>query len=134
MASAAGRDRIAFQYAHGFADIFGLGLTACAQADRNISPGWRDPQWRTLLVHLTFLAAFADSHILRRHGAAVAECTRRSAAEMLDRLRGLDDPASLLGALHVWDAELKAANINPGTSADMTVATLFVRRLEPCCR
>jgi triphosphoribosyl-dephospho-CoA synthase len=29
-------------------------------------------------------------------------------------------------ALDDWDAELKARGINPGTSADLAVATLFV--------
>jgi triphosphoribosyl-dephospho-CoA synthase len=28
-----------------------------------------------------------------------------------------------------WDGELKQRGINPGTSADLTVATLFARRL-----
>ena len=28
-----------------------------------------------------------------------------------------------------WDSELKQRGINPGTSADLTVATLFVHRL-----
>jgi triphosphoribosyl-dephospho-CoA synthase len=31
--------------------------------------------------------------------------------------------------LLAWDAALKAKNINPGTSADLTVATLFAHRL-----
>ena len=29
-----------------------------------------------------------------------------------------------------WDAALKARGINPGTSADLTVATLFASRLS----
>ena len=31
--------------------------------------------------------------------------------------------------LLAWDAALKTDGINPGTSADLTVATLFARRL-----
>ena len=41
--------------------------------------------------------------------------------------RALDD---VMPALLAWDAELKAAGINPGTSADLTVATLFAHRLR----
>jgi triphosphoribosyl-dephospho-CoA synthase len=39
------------------------------------------------------------------------------------------DPAHLDGDLMTWDAELKARRINPGTSADLTVATLFAHLL-----
>jgi triphosphoribosyl-dephospho-CoA synthase len=38
-------------------------------------------------------------------------------------------PASLEQDLLGFDAELKAARINPGTSADLTVATVFAHRL-----
>ena len=48
---------------------------------------------------------------------------------MAARLRGADDPAALTGPLTDWDAALKSAGVNPGTSADLTVATLFARRL-----
>ena len=129
MAIAAARDRIAFQYAHDFSDIFDRGLAACAEADARPEPAWRDPQWRTLLVYLDFLGAIADTHVLRRHGAATAERTRAAAAVMAARLRAAADPAALRGDLAVFDAALKAEGVNPGTSADMTVATLFVRRL-----
>jgi triphosphoribosyl-dephospho-CoA synthase len=36
----------------------------------------------------------------------------------------------LLPELLAWDAELKREGINPGTSADLTVATLFARRVR----
>jgi len=32
--------------------------------------------------------------------------------------------------LLAFDQELKAAGVNPGTSADLTVASLFAHRLE----
>ena len=128
MAGAAARDRIAYQYTHGFADVFGRGLVACGEAEARTEPGWRDPQWRTLLVYLTFLAAFDDSHILRRHGAATAQATRLQAAKMLEGLQAAIDPQTLVPDLLAFDSGLKAQGINPGTSADLTVATLFVRR------
>ena len=128
MAGAAARDRIAYQYTHGFADVFGRGLVACGKAEARREPGWRDPQWRTLLVYLTFLAAFDDSHILRRHGAATAQATRLQAAKILEGLQAAIDPQTLVPDLLAFDSGLKAQGINPGTSADLTVATLFVRR------
>ena len=128
MAEAAGRDRIAFQYAHGFADIFGLGLETAAVAER-ASIGWREPRWLPLRVCLAFLAAFPDSHIARRHGENVAAELRREAALFCARLDGPGAPAALLPDLRAWDERLNHAGINPGTSADLTVATLFARRL-----
>ena len=38
-------------------------------------------------------------------------------------------PAMLEGLL-AWDAALKARGINPGTSADLTVATLFAELMR----
>jgi triphosphoribosyl-dephospho-CoA synthase len=126
MAAAADRDRIARQYATGFEDVFDLGEPALT----TMSGRTRDPRWVTLAVYMAFLAAFPDSHIVRKHGAEIAEQTRRTAALFQNRLRSEQRPDELLSELLVWDGELKRAEINPGTSADLTVATLFVNRLR----
>ena len=121
MALAAPRDVIARQWVTGFADIFTLGLPALAQA--------RGREWPALAAYLAFLGAFPDSHIRRKHGLAVAEAVRREAAPWPALLAAAPDPRALLPALLAWDAALKAAAINPGTSADLTVASLFAERL-----
>ncbi len=122
MAEAADRDRIARQYVTDFADVFDVGMPLlAASSDRRVA---------VLATYLGFLAAFPDSHILRKHGAAVAEQIRRQASQWQARVsaaRRLDD---VLPELLAWDAELKAGGINPGTSADLTVATLFADRLH----
>jgi triphosphoribosyl-dephospho-CoA synthase len=126
MAAAADRDRVARQYATAFADVFELGLSRYDMwATR-----WSDPKWATLAVYMAFLATAPDSHVVRKHGAAVAEDVRRTAWEFDAALRSIDDPAHLLPELLAWDAALKEKSINPGTSADLTVATLFARRLQ----
>ncbi|CAH2910453.1 MAG: Possible glutaminyl transferase clustered with tetrahydromethanopterin biosynthesis genes [uncultured Paraburkholderia sp.] len=82
-----------------------------------------------LNVFLTFLGAWPDSHILRKHGAAVAQSVTLAARAQHAQWRSALCEAGRAAArapLDVWDAELKAAAINPGTSADLTVATLFV--------
>jgi len=117
MAAAAGRDRIAWNWTHGFADVFEIGLPALAAA---AGP------WPALAAYLRFLAAFPDSHVMRKHGADAATALQTQARPWAARLA---DPAALLPALLAWDAELKEKNINPGTSADLTVATLFARHL-----
>ena len=126
MAEAADRDRIALQYVTGFADVFELGepLLAAALA---ASP---DRRLATLATYLGFLAAFPDSHILRKHGAVTAERIRLAASTLQARTQAAGRLDDILPELLSWDAELKQAGINPGTSADLTVATLFAHRLR----
>ncbi|MDR3099283.1 MAG: triphosphoribosyl-dephospho-CoA synthase [Paraburkholderia sp.] len=126
MALAASRDSIARQYADGFRDVFETGLAA-----------WRDlpadqPRLATLHVFLAFLGNWPDSHIVRKQGAAMAHsvtlAARKRHTQWFATLREAkpDDADSALHAFDAWDAELKTHAINPGTSADLTVATLFV--------
>jgi triphosphoribosyl-dephospho-CoA synthase len=126
MAEAADRDRVARQYAIVFADIFDLGMAWHAAA----AMCWSDPKWATLAVYLGFLSEFPDSHVIRKNGVGVASEVRGTAMKFRALLWSTPEPASLLGDLLAWDAALKARGINPGTSADLTVATLFSRRLQ----
>lgn len=118
MAEAAPRDRIARAYVTGFEDIRQVGLPALAAARE----AGLDPSWSASAVHLAYLAAFPDSHILRKHGEAVAEAVRDRAAALKAKVALETRPVA---ALLAFDAELKGGGINPGTSADFTVATLF---------
>jgi len=123
MALAATRDSIARQYAEGFRDIFETGLDALRELPAAL------PQAATLNVFLRFLGALPDSHIVRKHGAAVAQSVTLAArAKRAQWRRTLGEAGGAAAGvpLAAWDAELKAAAINPGTSADLTVATLFV--------
>jgi triphosphoribosyl-dephospho-CoA synthase len=62
---------------------------------------------------------------VRKQGAAVAQSVTRDAARHRANWRSAGSPVES-PALDDWDAELKARGINPGTSADLAVATLFV--------
>jgi triphosphoribosyl-dephospho-CoA synthase len=126
MAEAAGRDRIARQYVTSYEDIFSLGLPALAAARRRHI----DARWSTLAVYLTFLAALPDTHIGRKFDAATAEAVRREAADWRDAFAAARDPDELHDSLLDWDAALKSRGINPGTSADLTVATVFASNLS----
>lgn len=123
MAEAAGRDRIARQYVSGFADVFDIGLARIAAlADA-------EPDARTEAVHLAFMAAFPDSHIARKFGDATAEQVRAEAAEVAGAVDFRASAGIRRAPLHAFDASLKARGLNPGTSADLTVATLFAAAL-----
>lgn len=126
MAAAADRDLIARQYASGFADVFDVGVACHAAA----AARWGDPRWATLAVYLRFLAGFPDSHVVRKHGAGPAAQVRESAGRFDTLLWRMGNPDELLAALLAWDAELKERGLNPGTCADLTVATSFCVRLQ----
>lgn len=125
MAEAADRDRVARQYVTAYADIFGVGLPRLAAATAR---AWA-PEWTVVAVYLGFLADFPDSHIVRKYGTSVARKVQDAAIEFQAKLETAWEPSRLTDELSAWDAALKAQNINPGTSADLTVATLFAHRL-----
>jgi triphosphoribosyl-dephospho-CoA synthase len=130
MAEAASRDRIARQYESGFADVFDIGLAALRRSHR----GDRDIKLATVAVYLAFLASSPDSHILRKQGARAAERVTRIAQGFLGRIEAGAGLEEMMDELIAWDAELKRAGINPGTSADLTVATLFAAKLQSILR
>jgi triphosphoribosyl-dephospho-CoA synthase len=126
MQEAADRDRIGRQYATSFADVFDVGLPLLETAMRRFA----EQRWATLATYLGFLSAFPDTHILRKCGSRTAEDVRLAAAKFQQSLQATDAPARLVPELLAWDAALKAKDVNPGTSADLTVATLFAHRLK----
>lgn len=127
MGLAAGRDRIARAYVNGFADIFDTGLAAL----HGVETARRPPWWPATAVYLGFLAAFPDSHIGRKHGAQAADAVRDEARDLR---RALADGEPALQRLLAFDAALKRRGLNPGTSADFTVATLFAARIDSILR
>jgi triphosphoribosyl-dephospho-CoA synthase len=125
MREAAGRDKIAFQYTSDFVDVFETGVGALIGAR---DKGWPAP-WPVVSVYLAFLAAFPDSHIARKHGAQMAARVQDEARVARERYMNTANPEDALQNLLIFDQNLKAAGLNPGTSADLTVATVFVERL-----
>lgn len=126
MRVAAPRDSIARQYATGYADIWDAGV---ATLDRALHAGFSLP-WATTAVFLSFLASYPDSHVQRKLGGPEAQALQQQALRFLgsDGWRG--DLPETHASLQAWDADLKSRGINPGTSADLTVATLFMGLLR----
>lgn len=125
MRIAANRDSVARQYASGFADVFGAGLEAAGAVD------FKDTESTVLAtqrVYLAFLARWPDSHIVRKLGGAVAQTVMTQAIPWLERARRGEALDAAPGFAE-WDESLKTAGINPGTSADLTVATLMLAGL-----
>ena len=126
MSEAANRDMVARQYATDFADIFDHGLPLFESVSRRRG----EAKWATLATFLGFLSAFPDSHIARKFGAETARCVQGTALNFARMLQAAEQADQLLPALLTWDSALKAKAVNPGTSADLTVATLFAHRLR----
>ena len=125
MEAAADRDRIAGQYVTRFDDVFRIGLAAFETA---VSRGERG-FWPTVSTYLAFLSGFPDSHVARKHGSAEAGRVQAEAVSVLALLDGGDE-ATRLRLLLEFDERLKARHVNPGTSADLTVASLFAHKLR----
>lgn len=120
------RDRVAYQYVTDYRDIFETGLPALHDGLAR----WRSREWAAVHAYLIFLARFADSHVARKHGEEVAASVSLLARDLSQALGRASDPAREMPALEAFDRQLKARSINPGTSADMTVAALVAMDLE----
>lgn len=125
MQSAEERDHIAWQYSHGFENVFGLGCDAYHQAMAR----WNNPAWATIVLYLTFLSRFPDSHVRRKYGLDMAQVVSSQAATHLEALLTHENPKLYQRTLLDFDMELKGRGLNPGTSADLTVATLLAQAL-----
>lgn len=122
MREAAGRDLIARQYASGFDDIFGLGLPALQTSLARGESG----MWPSVAAYMAFLTTFPDSHVARKHGDKIAQKVLEEAQAVRDALDAATDTAGRISLLSSFDRDLKSRGINPGTSADLTVASLLV--------
>lgn len=126
MAIAAGRDRIAWQYANGFKDVFDFGVLEYNRAF--VLSG--DCGWAALAVFCEMLARYPDSHIERKYGKQYSEWIKAEMASLCKVLQAAATLEEVLPVLHRMDEAFKAKKINPGTTADITVATVLVVLLE----
>jgi triphosphoribosyl-dephospho-CoA synthase len=127
MAYAASRDRIAYQYATDYADLFGEAVPLL----RRLKARWGDEAWAAAALFMDLLGRVPDTHIARKHGAERARDVSGRALPLARGLANCDQPQTYFGRLSRLDRELKRGGVNPGTSADLTVASLLILRLEP---
>jgi len=126
MALAAHRDQIARQYVTGFATVLDMAARFAALVAAGAS--------REDAVTATFLrqlAAEPDTHILRKHGDAVAAevslLVGALAAAMPDPF-GWSPP--LIRQLTELHDSMVLRSFNPGSNADLIVATVFATELD----
>jgi triphosphoribosyl-dephospho-CoA synthase len=123
---AAERDAIAREYVTDFALTFETGVPAVLAARRE-GLAWSDT---VVEAYLALLDATPDTHIARKLGAAEAAAISLQARDV--RAAGGTRSPEGRRALGVLDAELRDERNrrNPGTTADLTCAALFVVILE----
>ena len=126
MALAEGHDAIAREYVNGFETIFVGGVPALCRA-RAAGLSWDDA---IVHVYLTLLAAAADTHIARTAGIEAARDVQRRARAVLEA-GGMYQPAGRAAAAAL-DSALRdpGHRRNPGATADLTAAAIFVTLLE----
>ena len=123
MRAAQDRDLIARQYATDFAVVM---------EDAKFYQQMRlthNDAWSATALYLDILSQWPDSHIIRKQGQALALEVQAEAAQQLAQLLALDNPKLAQKSLLAWDKALKGRGINPGTSADLTVAAIFTAML-----
>jgi triphosphoribosyl-dephospho-CoA synthase len=126
MKLAADRDMVARQYANGFSDVFDFGTPAFLDAFARFGC----VEAAVIDSQLRWLAEYPDSLIARKNGPAVAEDVRSRAAEVL-RLGGIATPEGRRAGVAL-DRHLRSDGnkLNPGTTADLITACLFVALRE----
>lgn len=124
MAIAAERDRIARAFTTDYSDIFDFALPTLWAAQKSQLPA----DVCVTSLHLALLARYTDSHIARKHGLVSAEAVRDEARKY-ERLLASKGYTDAFDELLLFDASLKMRGLNPGTTADFVVATLFASAL-----
>jgi triphosphoribosyl-dephospho-CoA synthase len=126
MALAAERDEIAREYTTDFALTFGTGAPALASARRD-GLSWDDA---VVECYLALLAAAPDTHIARKLGGAEAVHVSEGARAVL--AEGGIRTAAGRDSIALFDRQLRDErnSRNPGTTADLTAAAIYVVLLE----
>lgn len=126
MKLAADRDMIARQYANGFADVLDFGVPAfLAGYERygSIEAAVIDLQFR-------WLAEYPDSLIVRKNGPGVAAEVQKLAVEVLDFGGIATSKGRRKGVALDRHLRMDGNKLNPGTTADLITACLFVALRE----
>jgi triphosphoribosyl-dephospho-CoA synthase len=126
MRLAAHRDVIAREWATSFAITFAIGAPAVARA-RTDGLSWSDAVTES---YLSMLSQVVDTHIARKCGLAEAERVRDRARDVV-HVGGVRTEGGR-AAIRALDEELRDArnSRNPGSSADLTAAAIFVTLLD----
>jgi triphosphoribosyl-dephospho-CoA synthase len=120
MALAADRDLVARQYVNDFEQVF----EGADMLREHVSGQDPDLESAVTRVYLQLLAKYPDSLIQRKFNRSFAEEVSRKAGEIVSSAEGYSGRA--LGRFEEWLRTGGPFPVNPGTTADLVVASLFV--------
>ncbi len=126
MQLAAVRDRIAAAYVSDYQEVFEVGLPVLMAARAR----WHSLAWASTACYLHLLGAAPDTHIARKWGNTLATEVSTRARAVESALKACENPRTAVAQLRAFDDELKSRGVNPGTSADLTVACVAVLLLQ----
>ncbi len=126
MSYAAKWDRIAWLYVTGFSDLFEYGKPLFVDLKKR----WGDETWAISALYMKLLSRYPDTHIGRKYGLDKACEISARTTDLADRIADCEYPGQFHNRLLELDSEFKQEGINPGTTADLTVAVLLLVDLE----
>lgn len=121
------KDRIAYQYITNYENIFDFSLPLYY----NEKARWGNQErWAVVEVYARLLSQFPDSHIERKYGDCYSKMVAEKMVLLSQKLSKVTSSESIKPFLYQLDQEFKSKKINPGTTADLTVATVFTALIE----
>jgi triphosphoribosyl-dephospho-CoA synthase len=130
MKIASSKDRIALQYITDYKDVFDFAVlryNSCFDL-------WGAHNWAAVAVYTGLLSQFPDSHVERKYGERYSELVTTHMAMLDAALLETSEPEQIKPLLYRIDQAFKCQGINPGTTADLTVATVLAVFLEKLYR
>lgn len=118
-------DLVAAQYSNNFDEIFNFGVPRY----QTLIEKWGDEKWAATGLFLSYLRDYPDSLIERKYGLLKAREISDMISDLEMELCHSDSPGRYEAQLLEIDRQLKRNLINPGTSADLTAASIFAAGL-----
>ena len=125
MNHSASYDRISYQYSHDYSDIFDFIIPRLVFLNKKHN----SLDISLSLMFMEILAKIPDSHISRKFDDKIAKKTSNNASDLLKILDREYSPDYLADRLNNLDYEYKKKGINPGTTADLLVASLMIYKI-----
>jgi triphosphoribosyl-dephospho-CoA synthase len=125
MEIASDRDRIALQYTTNFKDIFNFAILRYNEMHNCFFDKCRS----TVAVYADLLSHYPDSHIVRKYGNQHNQWVKEQMSMVGLAVKTYAE-SDLMNLLYRVDQDFKTKGINPGTTADITVATVLVIFLD----
>ena len=125
MNHSASYDRISYQYSHDYSDIFDFIIPRLVFLNKKHN----SLDISLSLMFMEILAKIPDSHISRKFDDKIAKKTSNNASDLLKILDREYSPDYLADRLTNLDYEYKKKGINPGTTADLLVASLMIYKI-----